>query len=67
LTWERSELQNQVEFLRSTHPSGLVTLDPTSQAGSIDTKLPFAVDVDCKSPEQMVIDESQSVFKVFDY
>lgn len=57
------ELQNQVDFLRSTHPSGLVTLEPTVQG---DTKLPFA-DIDCKSPEQMVIDESQSVFKVFDY
>ncbi|XP_050071634.1 uncharacterized protein LOC126559510 [Anopheles maculipalpis] len=59
------ELQNQVDFLRSAHPSGLLTLDP-SQQDSLDTKLPFA-EVDCKSPEQMMIDETQSVFKVFDY
>uniref|UniRef100_A0A182XFC4 Uncharacterized protein n=1 Tax=Anopheles quadriannulatus TaxID=34691 RepID=A0A182XFC4_ANOQN len=60
-----NELQNQVDFLRSAHPSGLLTLDP-SQQESIDTKLPFAEE-DCKSPEQMMIDETQSVFKVFDY
>ena len=47
------ELQNQVDFLRSAHPSGLLTLDP-SQQESIDTKLPFAEE-DCKSPEQVFI------------
>uniref|UniRef100_A0A182Y8U6 Ste24 endopeptidase n=1 Tax=Anopheles stephensi TaxID=30069 RepID=A0A182Y8U6_ANOST len=47
-------MQNQVDFLRSAHPSGLLTLDP-SQQESLDTKLPFA-EVDCKSPEQLALE-----------
>ncbi|ETN60798.1 hypothetical protein AND_007569 [Anopheles darlingi] len=62
---QQTELQHQVDFLRSAHPSGMLTLDPAQQ-DCIETKLHFPVE-DCKSPEQMMIDESQSVFKVFDY
>uniref|UniRef100_A0A182JTZ4 Ste24 endopeptidase n=1 Tax=Anopheles christyi TaxID=43041 RepID=A0A182JTZ4_9DIPT len=59
------ELQNQVDFLRSAHPSGLLTLDP-SQQESIDTKLRFA-DEGCKSPEQLIIRFHLFIFLIHAY